>query len=305
MTEVEVRRIFKEKQAVTDKIDFCENEQLKTKLAIIMENLSTIETNNNLVESMLTSPVRFADYHSSEFSAVENVNYFCENYFGTDKEEQKKYYLLSSLLKDIKSLVYLVNDGEFDFNDIIDLCNNGTFYDDLLFYSEELRKTLELERMNQQVLDDSKMDFTREDNLYKILFAGFSYDDIKELPKHVKLQVIKKLNNPLATEKVIQLAEGVDHVRDAYGFPLQRIQVADDYRIAFVRRGDVTAILGVRLKSGKNSDYTRYDSIAKNADKLYEQIDEFSLGVLPPSEQHSKTVELCQDVYDNTNNTKK
>lgn len=305
MTEVDVRRIFKEKQAVTDKLRFCENEQLREKLIVVMENLAIIEADDNLVQNMLISPVRFSDYHSFEFSAVENVNFFCENYLGSDKDEQKKYYLLSSLLNDIKSLVYLVNDGEFAFNDIIDLCNNGTFYDDLLFYSEELRKTLELERMNQQALDDSKMDFTREDNLYKILFAGFSYDDIKELPKHVKLQVIKKLNNPLATEKVVQLAEGVDHVRDAYGFPLQRIQVADDYRIAFVRRGNVTAILGVRLKSGKNSDYTRYDSIAKSADKLYEQIDEFSLGMVQPSETHTKTVELCQEVYDKSNGAKK
>ncbi len=306
MSEEEIRFIFKDKQKVIDGIDSCENEDLRSKLTIIMKNLSMIEKEYpGLITEMINSNVRYSDYHDSNAGAKENINFFETYYPGKDKELQTKNYLLYSFLKNIDGLVSLANEEEFsNLNELVEWCNYGDFYNDLVVYSEELRQRLELDKMNEQARADEKMSFTNEDNLYKILFTGLAYDDIKELPKHVRMQVIKKLNTPLATEKVVPVAEGVDHVRDAYDFPLQRIQVADDYRIAYVRRANVTAVLGIRIKSGKDSDYTRYDIVARNADKIYQEIDQFSLGLIPPSEQHTKTVELLQETYNKSRGKK-
>lgn len=299
MREEDVKLIFNNKQKVIDNIDSCRKSDLKSKLTLIMENLSMIgEEYPDMVMAMINSNVRYSDYYDANSEAKKNINFFETYYLGADKESQIKNYLLYSFLKNVDGLVSLASEEEFsDFNELVELCDFGSFYTDLVVYSEELRKRLELDKMNAQARESEKMSFTNKDNLYKILFAGLAYEDIRGLPKHVRMQVIKKLDTPLATERVIPMAEGVDHVRDAYDFPLQIIQVADDYRIAYVRKQNVTAVLGVRLKSGKASDYTRYDSVARDANEIYKEIEQFSLGVIPPSEQHTKTVELLQETY--------
>ena len=101
------------------------------------------------------------------------------------------------------------------------------------------------------------------------------------------------------------MSERIDHVKDLYHFPISRIQFADDYRIAYLRKDNVTAILGVSLKTGKPIDYTRYDSVARNDVQIYNEIELFKNGQLPSDHPHFNTMNFLQDFYDKEMSSKK
>lgn len=94
---------------------------------------------------------------------------------------------------------------------------------------------------------------------------------------------------------MVPSSESVNHVKDAYDLNISRIHFADDYRIVYVRKYDVTAILGVVLKSGKEADYTRYDIIARRKDNLFKEMQELSDGSLSPEHQHYKIIKFLEE----------
>ena len=49
-------------------------------------------------------------------------------------------------------------------------------------------------------------------------------------------------------------------------------------------------ILGIELKSGKDINYTRYDSIAKKIDSVYMQCDLLNKNALPEEDMHYKVL---------------
>ena len=101
---------------------------------------------------------------------------------------------------------------------------------------------------------------------------------------------------------LIILSECVDHVKDLYGIPISRVQFADDYRIVYIRKDDVTMILGVCLKSGKDKDYSRYDSVAKKISTIYLEADMLKNGLLPSNSQHYKVLKILLDSYEKDKN---
>ena len=64
-------------------------------------------------------------------------------------------------------------------------------------------------------------------------------------------------------------------------------------RFAVVRYGNVTCILGLDVKSGKEIDYNRYDAIAANKDALYQRMEDFDRGI--ESESHIACKEILAE----------
>ena len=236
-----------------------------------------------LIEELLNSHVRFCDYYDSESIHGENITeYFSNSYENSDKNKMLQVFSLYAFFKNVEDLIL-----NFDFceniDELFELLDNNYYFEDLnyLFNFIEKEKNLESE-------DD--LSFLENSN-YKILFSGYSNKDIEKLEKHTKKAFIKKLAGQLTNSDIITLAEAIDHVKDLYDIPIFRVQFANDYRIAYLRRNDVTVILGVTLKTGKPIDYTRYDSLAKDVDKIYNEVELFRKGILPKDSQHYKVVE--------------
>ena len=156
-----------------------------------------------------------------------------------------------------------------------------------------------LEEKRLSRLDNRTMGFLNPNNKYKIYFTGLAYKDILKLGKNIKKTFINKISAHLSEADIVPLAEEVDHVKETYNLSLFRVQFANDYRIAYVRRNGVTAILGATLKTGKDVDYTRYDHIARNKESLYEEIDEFASGKVPRNSEHDLVVGHLEDFYKN------
>ena len=245
-----------------------ENKLVEERLNLICNFISSIPTYYlEGLEILDSTPVRFCDYYDSEkLHGKEIISYFNDNYPYDDKDKIIDAFALYVIIKNAKEIVYNyeICDNPMELYELLD-CNS--FFDDILEVISYCK-----ERQVVSTLENEKS-FINLDSKYKILFTGLSNDDIEYLEKFVKKAFIKKLNGQLSDSDYITLSESIDHVKDLYNFPISRIQFADDYRIAYLRKDNVTAILGVSLKTGKPIDYTRYDSVARNEVQIYKEIE--------------------------------
>ena len=281
---MDINKIIEEAKKINlEELKSANNDTLEFFKSIILF-LKNIENDYfELIEALLTSHVRFCDYYDSESIHGKNITeYFIDSYENSDKTKMLQVFSLYVFLKNVEDLIL-----NFDLCDNIDelfeLLDNNYYFEDLNYLFTFIK--------NQKKLENEDDLLFLENNKYKIFFSGFSYKDIEKLEKHIKKAFLKKLEGQLSNSDIITLAEAIDHVKDLYDIPIFRIQLADDYRIAYLRKNDVTVILGVTLKTGKPIDYTRYDSLAKNINKIYEEVELFKLGVLPQDSQHYKVIE--------------
>ena len=281
---MDINKIIEEAKKINlEELKSANNDTLEFFKSIILF-LKNIENDYfELIEALLTSHVRFCDYYDSESIHGKNITeYFIDSYENSDKTKMLQVFSLYVFLKNVEDLIL-----NFDLCDNIDelfeLLDNNYYFEDLNYLFTFIKNQKKLE-------NEDDLSFL-ENNKYKIFFSGFSYKDIEKLEKHIKKAFLKKLEGQLSNSDIITLAEAIDHVKDLYDIPIFRIQLADDYRIAYLRKNDVTVILGVTLKTGKPIDYTRYDSLAKNINKIYEEVELFKLGVLPQDSQHYKVIE--------------
>ena len=224
----------------------------------------------------------------------EIIKYFDTNYNGNDKEKQIELFALYVLFKNAIDIIY-----NYDLCDTIDelyeLLNNNHYFEDILYIINFIQE--------RKLLNDEQSEpdlaFLDANNKYKIMFTGFSDKDVRKLEKNVKKAFINKLSGQLSQSDIITLTESIEHVKETYDFPIFRIQFANDYRIAFVRKNNITAILGVTIKTGKDIDYTRYDVLAKKANEIYNEIELFSKNSLPSDSQHYQVVEYLSTFHKN------
>ena len=267
--ELLVDRITRLKEEVT--LDGIVNDDsLKIDVSFYLELINTI---NNIEEIGDILPLE----NSADYDNI--INMILVNLL---KEET----IVKMILKDMD-----VDDNDYDYyyQEYVLIHNKINYIKNYRYHTVEEAEIL--------------LDFMNDDNKYKILFSGLAYKDISMLEKNIKKALIKKLSDQLSKNDIITLSEAVDHVKDLTGFPLSRVQFADDYRIAYTRKDNVTVILGVALKTGKPIDYTRYDAIAKRGDLIYKEVELFNQNLLPKDSTHFKTIELLEEFQ--RNNTKK
>lgn len=152
--------------------------------------------------------------------------------------------------------------------------------------------------LREKTDSDSDLDF--DNHKYKLLFSGFSLDDIISLDKRIIKALVNKINNLLLDLDMVPGAERVGHVSDKFNIPLFRVQLADDFRIAFMRKNGVTIILGIEFKTGKDMNYNRYDIIARKIDAIYWQCDLLIKNELPSEDNHYKALEEIRNRLKNT-----
>lgn len=278
--------IKKAKNINLDEVNY-NDEKIKQIFELIYNFIQSLDKECfELLEKLSTSTIRFCDYYdSTNMHGEEIINYFNNNYLGSNIDDILEVFLLYTVLKNVQDLVYGYDLCE-SLDELYELLDNNYYFSDILCAINFIQNKKELK--NNET--DSDLSFL-ENSKYKILFSGFSKKDIEILEKNIKKAFIKKLSGQLSSSDIITLAESIDHVKDAYGIPIFRVQFANDYRIAYLRKDDVTVILGVVIKTGKPIDYTRYDFIAKNIDNIYNEVDLFNQGLLPSDSQHYEVVE--------------
>lgn len=238
--------------------------------------------------------VRFCDYYDmGMFHGEDIIKYFNDNYNGKDKEVLTDVFVIYVILKNAQEIVYNYDISESPY-ELYRFLDCGNYFEDIL----EMINYLQKKRMVKEF--DNQPEFLNPSNKYKILFSGLALEDIKSLEKNVKKIFVKKISGQLSKSDCVTLSESIDHVKSAYDFPIMRVQFADDYRIAYIRKDGVTVILGVSIKSGKEKDYNRYDSVAKKKDLIYQEIQMFKNGQLPISSQHYRTLQYLLDFYSKT-----
>jgi len=269
------------------------NPKYKEHFCECLDNMRIIyEEYSVFLKDALQDGFRFSDYFSFDFSAEQAVEYFKENYKKSNIDYRILEFMIFGLIKYLGEIFELYD--EVDLNDLCTLVDNNDYYYKLTYFSSNLLKLLENSRYKDSSLQ-SELPFLKN-NKYQIFFTGLSLEDIEKLESQVRLQLINKLNS-LATEVVIPNAEAIEHVKTTYNFPIHRIKLAYDYRIAFLRTDNVTAILGVTLKTGKDSDYSRYDSVAKKDTIIYKEIEDFINGRASENSDHYKVINILEETF--------
>lgn len=269
-----------------------ENKDIKNRINIIFDFIISLP--NDYIEEfekLENTTIRFCDYYDQNMLHNEEIiKYFEQNYGGQDKEKMTDVFALYVILKNVDELVYGCELCDC-IDELYNLLDNNYYFEDILTMTTYLQE----KKLAKEI--ENEIDFFSGDNEYQILFTGLMEDDVRKMEKSVKKAFIRKISGELSKSDSITLTEGVDHVRYAYDFPLFRIHFANDYRIAYIRKNRVTAILGATIKTGKDIDYTRYDKIAKEQTSVYREIEAFEKGILPLSHQHFKTVEMLSNFY--------
>ena len=253
-----------------------------------MQNL--LDDYTYLLELFSSKNIRFCDYYSGDLHGEEIIKYFLDVYSGADKEEIKNVFILYVVLKNIEQLLY--NQKQFSLEELYELLNVSNYFEDILYGIELLQLEKELEKNKTDNITD-----ILENGKYKIFFAGYSLKDISDLEKNIKKSFINKLSGELSQSDIITLSESIDHVKDLFDIPISRVQFANDYRIAYIRRENITIILGVAIKTGKNINYTRYDAVARKISEIYKEADLFKNNLLPDDSEHYKVVEVLSNFY--------
>ncbi len=249
----------------------------------ILEFLQNFENNfRKLLNKYENSVVRFCDYYEENFTFNELTNYFKDNYKGEDKNEQYNFFIMFSIFRKCQFLIEALI--TFDQSDTLEL-----FGDDIENICNLIQEFLNLNMLREKTDSDSDLDF--DNHKYKLLFSGFSLDDIISLDKRIIKALVNKINNLLLDLDMVPGAERVGHVSDKFNIPLFRVQLADDFRIAFMRKNGVTIILGIEFKTGKDMNYNRYDIIARKIDAIYWQCDLLIKNELPSEDNHYKALE--------------
>lgn len=248
------------------------------------------ETYSHLIQKLCNSKIRFSDYYDSvTYSKSEIIDYFENSYDGIDKEELVEIFALYVFLKNAMDLLIAYSYGLFNnYKELYDFLNNGTYFDDILYMIDYVKKC------EMSVDDVVNFEFMNSNNKYKIFFSGLTLEDIGELPKHMKKAFINNLAGHLSTSDYVPRSEGIECVRETYDCPMFRTHLCYDYRIAYLRKDGVTAILGVCLKTGNDSDYTRYCVVGADKNELYDEISKFNSGELPSDAQHYKVISTLE-----------
>ena len=257
--------------------------ELLNKLEVfILANVEDIEKYENSV-------IRFCDYYDLKMHKEELIDYFEDNYKGEDLTEATNSFMIYCIFKNTSELleIYQLDLSKKDAESLEGCLTISLIDVDYLINVFQENKEKELaEKVDMSFIDENK---------YNIYFAGTSYKDIKGLPKFALKNFINKLKGELSTEDKIPSAEGVDHVRDLYDVPLLRVQFSNDYRAAFIRTKGTTLIVGVELKTGKDSNYTRYDSTAKRIDSIYRELEDYNNGKKSENTVQYKTVKFIEN----------
>lgn len=297
MNQEDIKRLVTISKKVNLNEISSENDVIVNNIRFVYEFIQNLELNYaDLIKKLTTTNIRFCDYYdATNFHGQQIIEYFSETYKGEDKEEMQEVFSLYVALKNITELVY-----NYDLCDTLEelyeILDYNNYFNDMMYVINYINDKKMLKDSEQK----AQMDFLNNDNKYKILFTGFSQKDIEKLEKNVKKSFINKISGELSKSDVVTLAECIDHVKGLYDLPIFRIHLAGDYRIAYIRRNGVTAILGVTLKTGKESDYTRYDHIAKNKQDIYDEIDKFSKGELDSNAQHYQVLEDLKQFNEKT-----
>lgn len=237
---------------------------------------------NIVLDEYSKSNVRFCDYYEESFDTNELLDYFKNNYYEKDLNKQYNYFILYCIFKKSNFLL-----------EAFEVLSQDEF---LELYPEDVEKMCDLINEFYKLNKVSEIaDLGFNDHKYKLLFSGYSHDDVLSLDKKIIKSLVNKIKNILLECDIVPGAEGIDHVRDKYNIPILRIQLADDYRISFIRRKGITIILGVELKTGKDINYTRYDYIAKKIDDIYIQSDLLNEGKLPLDNLHFEVIKYIEN----------
>ena len=279
MTDITKENVFR---AITS----AKNKNLSPNIIQLLERfVKFIESNIKDIQAYEESNIRFCDYFDLNMHEEELTDFFQDNYEGDKKEESMNQFMIYCTFRNIMELLEIYELGlSMDETEDLEECLEET--------KKDIEYTMDVYKVKKEAKAKEKVDLSYiDENKYGIYFAGLSYKDIKELPKHALKALINKLSGELSREDNIHGAEGVDHVRDSYNVPLLRIQFADDYRVAFIRRKGTTIIVGMDLKSGKNSNYTRYDSVARKINDIYKEVDDYNDRKISNDSVHTKTIE--------------
>ena len=246
-----------------------------------------------MIEGLINPKLRYGDYYNERLRYLECLEYgkIC----GVEIEGFM-LYCLNKMIENTSLLFF----GDEICSSLEEALGLIDFDRDLLDFEDcvnDLCVLVEKKIMEDEERKNAQLPFLDDGLPFKIFFAGHSSDDINKLPKQVVLQLINKLRDPLASQLYIQLSEGIDHIREKYGIPISRIHVANDYRIAYIRLENITIILGVAMKTGKDMDYGRYESVARNIDVIYKNAKDYVDGILIEESEHFRIIEKLQSIY--------
>ena len=282
MTTVTSDEIIKLLQDSKDKV-------VSQNVAALLNKLEEfILINTDDIKKYEASITRFCDYYDFNMHKEELINYFEKNYQGDNLYENLNSFMIYCMFKNISELLEIY---QLD----LDRKETKSLEECLTVSLIDVDYLIDIFQENKEKETSNKVDMSFiDENKYGIYFAGTAYKDIKSLPKFALKSLINKLKGDLSTQDTVPHAEIVENIKETCDVPLLRIQFSDDYRVAFIRTKGTTLIIGTELKSGKNSNYTRYAHTAKKIDEVYKELDDYINGKKSENTVHYKTTKFIE-----------
>lgn len=188
-----IKNLFKEKDLIIEKINGCSDELLKKILLSVFDKMNFIEDNLMIFSKYFDKKITYSSYYTYSENLENNLNNFNAYYEGSDKEERYMAFSLYVFGRMIDELIAnVLENNEFDIDSLLGLLDIGDYYNDLLTCSTNLEKMVKKKQLDEMLREKESLSFLSDDVKYKILFTGLMADDIKNLPRHLLLQFIKK-----------------------------------------------------------------------------------------------------------------
>ena len=150
----------------------------------MLDQNTFMETIREVAEIIRTS--------AEPLSKEEILNYFDKNYKGCDKNEQMNLFTVYSIFKKANELFEGIEVLGLD--DALDLLTESI--EDLCLLISTFEKNNIVEEKNNLGFDGHK---------YKLLFTGYSYEDVLFLDKAVMKSLVNRINNILLETDLIIL----------------------------------------------------------------------------------------------------
>lgn len=212
----------------------------------------------------------------------------------TDKNEIINFIKSNKPYNDMDNTEYL--------NQIINAINNYLYtYEELeskenIITFENLKEIcleVKMELKNKPKNQESKYPFLDGKGRFKVIFEGFSLSDIKVLSEKELKDLLTCIQNELGNELDVKDIKPINNINDIFGTEFVNKKIGD-LSVIYYRINDYTVIVGVKNDEKTNTDYTRYNLVAKTLPNIELNLKKYAKGILAEDSNHYRTIKYLK-----------
>ena len=213
----------------------------------------------------------------------------------TDKNELRAFLKKSKPYHEMDNADYLdqiinaINDYIHTYKEL-DSKEDVTILENLKEVCLELKKG----SIKSQEIKEEEYPFLDGKGRFKVFFEGLSLNDIKSLSEKELNVLLRCIQNELGNELLVKDIEPINHTNATFGTKFIKKKLGD-LSVVYYRVNDYTVIVGVKRNEGLNTDYIRYDLVAKSLPNIEANLKKYAKGILEEDSNHYRTIKFLKN----------